>query len=198
MNEVIVASKNQGKINEFRQMLEPKGYLVKSLLDIDESIEIEETGKTFHENAIIKAKTISDFFHVIAISDDSGLEIDAFGGEPGVYSARYLGYDTSYDYKNQEILKRMEKETNRSCRYICAIAWVEPNQEPVVFEDTLEAEIAYEPKGQNGFGYDPIIYYPPLKQTVAEMTPEVKKEISHRGKALRKLEEWCNEHGKTL
>lgn len=193
MKKIVVATTNQGKLNEFRQMLEPVGYEVLSLEDLEEPIEIDETGTTFEENAIIKAQSVTDQYHIQAISDDSGLEIDAFGGEPGVHSARYLGHDTSYDYKNKIILERMEGITNRSCRYVCAIAWTAPNEEPKLFVDTVECEIAHEAKGENGFGYDPIIYYPPLKKTMAEMSKEEKNEISHRGKAIRKLEKFLDE-----
>ncbi len=190
---IVVASTNQGKIREFRSMLEPEGYIVKSLKDLEEMPEIEETGKTFSENAVIKAQTVTDRFGIEAISDDSGLEIDAFGKRPGVESARWLGHETSYDIKNRYILDHMEGVTDRGCRYVCAIAWTAPGQEPVVFEDTVECEIALEPRGTNGFGYDPVIYYPPFRKTMAEMSDEEKNSISHRGKALRRLEAWLNE-----
>lgn len=190
---IVIASTNTGKIREFKEMLEPEGYEVLSLEDFDSNFEIEETGTTFEENAIIKAKSVSDHFGVDALADDSGLEIEAFGNEPGVYSARYLGHDTPYSYKNRVILERMEQETNRACRYVCAIAISQVGKEPVTFVDTVECEIAKEPKGENGFGYDPIIYYPPLHKTMAEMTKDEKNAISHRGKALRKLEAWLDE-----
>ena len=154
----------------------------------------EETGSTFHDNAILKAQAIVDTFQIPAIADDSGIEIDAFDKKPGVYSARFLGHDTPYDYKNKIILERMENVTNRTCRYVCAIAWCEPDKEPIVFEDTVECEIAKEAKGSNGFGYDPIVYYPPFNKTMAEMTDEEKNSISHRGKAIRKFEKWLNEN----
>ena len=190
---IVVASTNQGTIREFRSMLEPEGYIVKSLADMEEMPEIIENGTTFSENAVIKAQSVTDYFGIEAISDDSGLEIDAFGREPGVHSARWLGHDTPYSYKNQVILDRMKGETNRTCRYVCAIAWTAPGKQPVVFEDTVECEIAYEPKGENGFGYDPVIWYPPFGKTMAEMSDEEKNSISHRGKAIRKLEAWLNE-----
>ncbi len=190
---IVVASTNQGKIREFRSMLEPEGYIVKSLADMEGMPEIIENGTTFSENAVIKAQSVTDYFGIEAISDDSGLEIDAFGREPGVHSARWLGHDTPYSYKNQVILDRMKGETNRTCRYVCAIAWTAPGKQPVVFEDTVECEIAYEPKGENGFGYDPVIWYPPFGKTMAEMSDEEKNSISHRGKAIRKLEAWLNE-----
>ena len=196
MKEIVVASTNKGKIREFKEMLEPMGYTVKSLADFPDMPEIEENGTTFEENAVIKAQSVTDRYGIEAISDDSGLSIDAFGGEPGIHSARYLGHDTSYDYKNRVILERMEKETNRNCHYTCAIAVTRPNEEPVVFCDIVDCEIAKEPKGENGFGYDPIVYYAPLQKTMAEMTKDEKNAISHRGKAIRRFEAWMDERNK--
>ena len=196
MKEIVVASTNKGKIREFKEMLEPMGYTVKSLADFPDMPEIEENGTTFEENAVIKAQSVTDRYGIEAISDDSGLSIDAFGGEPGIHSARYLGHDTSYDYKNRVILVRMEKESNRNCHYTCAIAVTRPNEEPVVFCDIVECEIAKEPKGENGFGYDPIVYYAPLQKTMAEMTKDEKNAISHRGKAIRRFEAWMDERNK--
>ena len=195
---VVVASTNQGKIDEFRQMLEPEGYTVKSLKDLPHPIDIDETGKTFEENAVLKAMSVTRVFGIPAIADDSGLEIDAFGKAPGVYSARYLGHDTPYETKNRIILERMQGVTERTCRYVCAIAWTRPGEEPAVFADTVECVIAQEPAGQNGFGYDPIVYYEPLHKTMAELLPEEKNAISHRGKALRKLEAWLHETGRNM
>ncbi len=196
MKEIVVASTNKGKIREFKEMLEPMGYTVKSLADFPDMPVIEENGTTFEENAVIKAQSVTDRYGIEAISDDSGLSIDAFGGEPGIHSARYLGHDTSYDYKNRVILERMEKESNRNCHYTCAIAVTRPNEEPVVFCDIVECEIAKEPKGENGFGYDPIVYYAPLQKTMAEMTKDEKNAISHRGKAIRRFEAWMDERNK--
>lgn len=196
MKEIVVASTNKGKIREFKEMLEPMGYTVKSLADFPDMPEIEENGTTFEENAVIKAQSVTDRYGIEAISDDSGLSIDAFGGEPGIHSARYLGHDTSYDYKNRVILERMEKESNRNCHYTCAIAVTRPNEEPVVFCDIVECKIAKEPKGENGFGYDPIVYYAPLQKTMAEMTKDEKNAISHRGKAIRRFEAWMDERNK--
>lgn len=191
---IVIASTNQNKINEFRQMLEPEGYTVKTLDDYPDMPETEENGTTFHENAILKAQAFTDRYGIEAIADDSGLEIDAFDRQPGVYSARFLGHDTPYSYKNQIILERLKGRTDRTCRYVCAIALTRPNEQPVVFEDTAEGTIAEKPAGDNGFGYDPIVYYPPLKKTMAEMGNDEKNSISHRGKALRKLEKWLNEN----
>lgn len=189
---IVVASGNQGKIKEFKEMLEPEGYTVKSLSDFPDMPEVEETGTTFHDNAIIKAQAVTDRYGITAISDDSGLEIDALDKKPGVMSGRWLGHDTSYDVKNQKVLDLLKDKKNRTCRYVCAIAITRVNEEPVVFEDTVECEVALEAKGSNGFGYDPIIYYAPSGKTMAEMSKEEKNSISHRGKAVRKLEAWLD------
>ncbi len=190
---IVVASGNAGKIKEFKEMLEPKGYIVKSLADFPDMKEVEENGTTFHDNAIIKAQAVTDQYGIMAISDDSGLEIDALDKKPGVMSARWLGHDTSYVIKNQKVLELMQDKENRTCRYVCAIAITRKDEQPIVFEDTVECEIAYSPKGENGFGYDPIIYYPPLKKTMAEMSKDEKNSISHSGKAVVKLEAWLND-----
>lgn len=194
MKTIVVASGNQGKIKEFKELLEPLGYAVKSLKDFPDMPDIEETGTSFEENAVIKAMAVTKRYGIDAISDDSGLSIDAFGGEPGIYSARYLGHDTPYTYKNQVILERMKNEINRNCHYTCAIAFTRVDREPVVFCEIVECEIAKEAKGSNGFGYDPIVYYPPLDKTMAEMSEDEKNQISHRGKAVRKLEAWLREN----
>ena len=190
---IVVDSGNAGKIKEFKEMLEPKGYTVKSLVDFPDMKEVDENGTTFHDNAIIKAQAVTDQYGIMAISDDSGLEIDALDKKPGVMSARWLGHETSYTIKNQKVLELMKYQTNRSCRYVCAIAITRKDEEPIVFEDTVECEIAIDAKGENGFGYDPIIYYPPLHKTMAEMSKDEKNSISHRGKAVLKLEAWLNE-----
>lgn len=190
---IVIASGNEGKIREFRQMLEPEGFEVKTLKDFPDFEEPEETGRTFHDNAIIKAKAVTDRYGIMAVSDDSGLEIDALDKKPGVYSARWLGHDTPYDIKNQKVLELMKGHKDRTCRYVCAIAVTCPQKDPVVFEDSVECEIAMTPAGNNGFGYDPIIYYPPFHKTMAQMSKEEKNSISHRGKAIRKLEAWLNE-----
>ena len=187
---IVVASTNQGKIREFKEMLEPKGYEVKCLADYPDMPETEETGTTFEENAVIKAQAVTDRYHIMAVADDSGLEIDALNKEPGIHSARWMGHTTSYDIKNQKVLELLKDREDRTCRYVCAIAVTRPEKEPVVFCETCECEIAQEPKGNNGFGFDPIVYYPPLHKVMAEMTQEEKNAISHRGKAVRKLEDW--------
>ena len=187
---IVVASTNAGKIREFKEMLEPEGYTVKSLADFEDMPEIEENGTTFRENAVIKANAVTQRYGIMAISDDSGLEIDAFDKKPGVHSARWLGHDTPYESKNQTILEMMKDVKDRTCRYVCAIAITRKGYEPVVFEDSVECVIATKPEGENGFGYDPIIYYEPYQKTMAQMSKDEKNGISHRGKAVRKLEAW--------
>ena len=194
MKKIVIASQNKGKIREFKEMLEPKGYEVLSLLDMPLDFDIEETGTTFEENAIIKAKTVSDYYQIDAIADDSGIEIEAFDNGPGIYSSRWLGEDTPYSEKNQIVLDKLKDEENRKCRYVCCIAVVELNKEPIIFKGTVDCTIAYEPKGENGFGYDPIVYYEEFHKTMAEMSDEEKNSISHRGKAVRQLEEWLDEN----
>jgi XTP/dITP diphosphohydrolase len=190
---IVVASTNAGKIREFREMLEPKGYEVRCLADYPDMPETEENGETFEENAVIKAQAVTDRYGIMAIADDSGLEIDALDKQPGVHSARWLGHDTPYDIKNQKVLALMKDKKDRTCRYVCAIAVTRPGQKAVVFADSVEGQIAYEPKGNNGFGYDPIITYVPYGRTMAELDNDEKNAISHRGKAVRKLEKWLND-----
>lgn len=187
MKEIIVASTNEGKIKEIRKMLSDIGIEVKSIKDVfDEDIEIEENGKTFQENALIKAQTICDMTHMPTLADDSGLEVNAMNGEPGIYSARFMGHDTSYDIKNQYIIDAV-KGKDRGARYVCAIALCIPDEEPILIEEYFNGEINDCIEGENGFGYDPIFYVPELKKTSAQLTLEEKNKYSHRGKALRKL-----------
>ncbi|MCD7840079.1 MAG: XTP/dITP diphosphatase [Erysipelotrichaceae bacterium] len=186
MKEIIVASSNEGKIKEIRSMLSDIGIEVKSLKDIGQDIEIEETGKTFKENALIKAQTVCDIIHKPVLADDSGLEVKALDGAPGIYSARFLGHDTSYDIKNQYIIDAV-KDKDRTARFVCAMALCIPNEEPIIIEEYFNGEINDCIEGENGFGYDPIFYVPELKLTSAQISPEKKNQISHRGKALRKL-----------
>ena len=186
MKEIMIATSNAHKVEEFREMLEPLGFQVRSLLDLNEQIEIEETGTTFAENAMIKAETVHARLGIPVISDDSGLEVDAMDKAPGVYSARFLGYDTAYEVKNQFIMDQVKGKT-RSARYVCAIAYVEKDGTAHVFTGVVEGEIADRARGDKGFGYDPIFYYPPYAATLAEVSEEQKNAISHRGRALAQL-----------
>lgn len=186
MKEIMIATSNAHKVEEFREMLEPLGFQVRSLLDLNEQIEIEETGTTFAENAMIKAESVHARLGIPVISDDSGLEVDAMDKAPGVYSARFLGYDTAYEVKNQFIMDQVKGKT-RSARYVCAIAYVEKDGTAHVFTGVVEGEIADHARGDKGFGYDPIFYYPPYAATLAEVSEEQKNAISHRGRALAQL-----------
>lgn len=192
---IVVASGNAGKIREFKEMLEPKGYEVKCLADYPDMPETEETGTTFEENAVIKAQAVTDRYGIEAISDDSGIEIDAFDRKPGIQSARWLGHDTPYTEKNRIVLERMQGRTDRTCRYVCAIALTRPGKKAEVFSGTVECVIADHPAGENGFGYDPIVFYEPFNKTMAEMTKDEKNSISHRGKAVAQLEAWFEHEG---
>ncbi len=187
MKEIIVASTNQGKIREIRAMLKDIGIEVKSLSDVfNEDIDIEENGQTFKENALIKAQTICDIIHKPTLADDSGLEVDAMNGEPGIYSARFLGHDTSYDIKNQYIIDAV-KGKERGARFVCAMALCIPHEDPILIEEYFDGEIYDHIEGENGFGYDPIFYVPELQKTSAQLTLEEKNQYSHRAKALKKL-----------
>ena len=172
-------------------ILEDLGIPVVSLKEAGIQADIVEDGTTFEENALIKAREISRLTGEAAMADDSGLEIDYLNGEPGVYSARYLGEDTSYDIKNQIILDRLSQvpDEQRTARFVCAIACVLPDGTVLTAKDAMEGRIGYEIAGKNGFGYDPIFYLPEFGCTSAEISPEQKNEISHRGKALRQIKE---------
>ena len=192
--KILIVTSNKNKVKEFKEMLEPLGYEVISLLDQDPIPQIPETGKTFAENATQKAEYGRDHFHCWTVADDSGLCIEALDNQPGINSARYLGHDTSYDYKNKVILERLKEVTNRKAAFHCAIALAIPGQPTKVFEGIFEGEIAKEKAGDNGFGYDPIFYVPSLNKTSAQLSSDQKNEISHRGKATRMLLAYLKDH----
>ena len=187
--KLILATNNQHKLTEFRRVLDPLGVTVISQNEAGISIDVEETGKTFEENAKLKADAIYQLTGVPTVADDSGLEVDYLNKEPGVYSARYMGHDTSYDIKNQAIIDRLAgvEDKDRTARFVCAMAAVFPDGRHFTTRGTMEGIIAHEIKGANGFGYDPIVYLPQYGKTSAELTPEEKNKISHRGEALEKL-----------
>ena len=192
MNRIIIASGNQHKIEEFRTLFTPLGIQVISMQECGQFEEPQETGTTFAANAVIKAEALCAQLGCAVISDDSGLEIDALNKEPGVYSARYLGHDTSYEIKNQKLIERVADQADRTCRFVCAIALARPDKPTEVFEGTVEGTVAFAPSGDKGFGYDPIFFYPPLGKTLAEASEEEKNEVSHRGKAMRLLMEYLH------
>lgn len=186
---IILASNNKDKIKEVKEILQ--GYEIVSLKEAGIDIDVDENGTTFEENAIIKAKAVMELTHEVTMADDSGLEIDYLNKEPGVYSARYMGHDTSYDIKNAELLRRLEgvEGNDRSGRFVCAIALCFPDGRTIVKKGTMEGLIAKEIKGDNGFGYDPIVYLPEYGKTSAELSPEEKNKISHRGNALAQIKD---------
>ena len=188
---IIFATKNQGKMKEIREILSEESYIVQSMEEAGIDIDVVEDGDTFEANALKKAIEISQVSQSIVLADDSGLEIDFFDQAPGVYSARYLGKDTPYLEKNAIILDRMKEvpQNKRTARFVCAIAVAFPDGKTHVVRATIEGTIAYEIKGNNGFGYDPIFYVPEYKMTTSEMSAELKNKLSHRGKALRKMKE---------
>lgn len=187
--KIVFATGNEGKMREVRLILQDLGFLVLSMKEAGVSLDIEENGTTFAENAMIKARAVWEKTGGIVLADDSGLVVDYLGGEPGVYSARYLGEDTSYEIKNQAIIDRLAdvKEEERTARFVSAIAAVLPDGSELVTEGTVEGLIAHEPAGNGGFGYDPIFYLPEYGVTSAEIPIEKKNEISHRGKALEAM-----------
>ena len=193
MKEIIIASTNLHKIQEYKYILEPLGYKIYSLIDIDPNIDIIEDGNTFEENALIKANYLSKLLNKTVISDDSGLEVESLNNEPGIYSARYMGKDTSYDIKNNNIIERVNEFNNRKCRYVCSIAISNNKQESKVFTGYMNGTIAYIPKGTNGFGFDPIFYIEELDKTVAELTDLEKNNISHRANASKLLLDYLND-----
>ena len=186
---IIFATGNQGKMREIRQILEGMDVEILSMKEAGIETDIVEDGADFTENAVIKAKAVAAMTDHIVLADDSGLEIDYLNKEPGIYSARYLGEDTSYDIKNADLLRRMEgvEEKLRTARFVCAIAAIMPDGEVLTTLGTIEGHIGYEPKGENGFGYDPIFYLPEYGCTSAELTEEEKNAISHRGRALQAM-----------
>ncbi|MCY7949906.1 XTP/dITP diphosphatase [Bacillus inaquosorum] len=189
MKEAIIATHNPGKVKEFKEILEPKGYDVKSLAEIGFTEEIEETGHTFEENAILKAEAVARAVNKMVIADDSGLSIDNLGGRPGVYSARYAGEQKDDQANIDKVLselKGIEKE-QRTARFRCALAVSIPGEETKTVEGHVEGYIAEESRGEYGFGYDPIFIVKDKDKTMAELTSDEKNKISHRADALKKL-----------
>ena len=195
MDKIIFATGNEGKMKEVRMILEDLGLPVLSLKDAGITADVEENGTTFEENAQIKAKAIMEMTGALVLADDSGLEVDALDKEPGIYSARYMGHDTSYHIKNQNIIDRLEGKVGeeRRARFVCAIAAAFPDGRVLITRGTMEGQIGYEEKGENGFGYDPIFYLPEYQCYSAELSLEEKNKLSHRGKALRLMKERLHE-----
>lgn len=197
-NKIIFATGNEGKMREIREILKDLGMEILSMKQAGVSMDIAEDGKTFGENAEIKAMAVWKKTGGIVLADDSGLVVDCLNGEPGIYSARYMGEDTSYEIKNQNIIERAAKARGgeRSARFLCNIAAVLPDGEVLHTEAAMEGLIAEKPAGNGGFGYDPILYIPEYGKTGGELTMEEKNKISHRGKALKAMKERLQERFK--
>lgn len=193
MRKIIFATGNKNKMIEIREILKDLDAEILSMKEAGISIDIEENGATFEENSQIKAEAVAkECPDAIVLADDSGLEIDYLNKEPGVYSARYMGEDTSYDIKNQALIDRLEgvPKEKRTARFVCAICAVVPGcEEPFTVRGTIEGYIGWEPAGENGFGYDPIFYVPDLDCSTAQLSMEEKNARSHRGNALRAIRE---------
>lgn len=191
MQKIIFARGNKDKMREIRMIMEGLPYEILSMKEAGINPEIVEDGKTFAENALIKAREVAKYCDGIVLADDSGLEIDALNKEPGIYSARYMGEDTSYHIKNANLISRLEgvADEDRTARFGCAVAAVFPDGREEVKIATMEGRIGYEEKGENGFGYDPILFIPEFGCMSAELSPEQRNAISHRGKALRMMRE---------
>lgn len=192
---MIFATGNMGKMKEIKAILGDIGEEILSMKEAGIDMDIDEDGSTFEENAIIKAKAVMERTGKLALADDSGLEIDALNKEPGIYSARYMGEDTPYEIKNSNLIERMKgvKGKDRSARFVCVIAAAFPDGEIITTRGTIEGVIAEEPAGENGFGYDPIVYVPEYGMTTGQMDPDAKNAISHRGKALTAMKKILEE-----
>ncbi|MCG8316438.1 MAG: XTP/dITP diphosphatase [Pseudomonadales bacterium] len=190
MTELVVATGNPGKLKEIDQLLKPLGFVVKGQKEFS-VVEAEETGLTFVENAIIKARNTAQQTGRAALADDSGLEVDALQGEPGIYSARYAGVSASDHDNNEKLLAALEStpEAQRKARFQCVMVFLRHPKDPtpIICQGTWEGQIGFNPKGNNGFGYDPLFFVPEQNCMSAELPPEIKNQLSHRGKALQQM-----------
>lgn len=187
MTQIIIASNNQGKIKDFQVQLTPLGFDVKGLADLNINFEVEETGKTFEENAILKAVETAKFLNLPVIADDSGLVVPALNGQPGVYSARFAGEPKSDERNNQKLLELMTNQSQRYAYFECVLALAMPNGKVQIFTGRCEGEIAEQLIGDEGFGYDPLFYLPQLSKTMAQLKSQEKAQLSHRGQAMKQL-----------
>ncbi len=189
MTRIIFATGNAHKMEEIREILRDLPCELLSMKEAGIECDIVEDGQTFAENAMIKAKAVCEASGCVTLADDSGLCVDYLDGAPGIYSARWMGEETSYHVKNNELIRLLEgvPDEKRSARFVCAIACAFPDGRAFTAEAPYEGRIGYEEKGENGFGYDPVFYVPEKGRYSAELSPEEKNEISHRGKALRNM-----------
>ncbi|MBQ7535713.1 MAG: RdgB/HAM1 family non-canonical purine NTP pyrophosphatase [Stomatobaculum sp.] len=195
-HKIVIATGNQDKMREIREIFADLDAEILSMKEAGAEADPEETGTTFAENAMIKAEAVHALLpDAIVMADDSGLEVDHLHGEPGIYSARWLGRETSYDEKNAELIRRLEgvEGAERAARFRAAIACILPDGRHVLTEAAMEGQVAHAPAGKNGFGYDPVLYLPEYGKCSAELTEEQKNAISHRGKALRMMREKLKE-----
>ncbi|HCA7063562.1 TPA: XTP/dITP diphosphatase [Staphylococcus pseudintermedius] len=185
MADIVIASSNQGKINDFKVIFSEDNVI--GINEMIEDFDVEETGTTFEENARLKSEAAAKLLNATVIADDSGLEVAALNGEPGVYSARYAGVQKSDEANIEKVLKGLENEDNRAARFVCVISMTTATGETTTFKGTVEGEITLSQIGENGFGYDPIFLIPERQKTMAQLTAEEKSEISHRRKAIDQL-----------
>lgn len=193
MRKLIIATRNQGKMRDFKALFDTYNIPVISLADLKEPVkDIEESGETFEENAALKAEAVCRQFNIPVIADDSGIEIDALSGAPGIYSARYAGPEKDDQANTEKVLREMKNipEDKRTARFVCVLAIAQPGKKTIFKRGECEGSIAYKSRGNNGFGYDPIFYPLGYTKTMGELTLDEKNSISHRKKALDKIEEW--------
>ena len=199
LKKIVFATGNKGKVKEIQMILADLGVEVTTMKDEGIYVDVEENGVTYEENAMIKAREVAKYTDAIVMADDSGLEIDYLNKEPGIYSARYMGEDTSYRIKNSNLINRLTDvpDEQRTARFVCAIAAVLPDGKELTTRGIIEGRIGYEEKGENGFGYDPIFYVPKFGKTTAELTEEEKNQVSHRGNALKLMKEELEKYANT-
>lgn len=192
---IIIATSNEGKAREFKELFTSYGYEIKTLLDFPEIGDVPETGNTFAENAFQKASAISKELNTIVLADDSGLEVDVLNGKPGIYSARFAGEHGNDEKNNKKLLAALEglPLEERTANFHCSLVMVGPDKEPLHVEGEVDGQILEEERGRHGFGYDPLFYLPELDQTMAELPSEQKNKISHRARAIEKLKEHLDE-----
>jgi XTP/dITP diphosphohydrolase len=191
LKKIVFATGNKGKVKEIQMILADLGVEVTTMKEEGIFVDVDENGTTYEENAMIKAREVAKHTDAIVMADDSGLEIDHLNKEPGIYSARYMGEDTSYRIKNANLIERLNgvADEERTARFVCAIAAVLPDGRELTSRGVIEGRIGYEEKGENGFGYDPIFYVPEFGKTTAQLTEEEKNKVSHRGRALEIMKE---------
>lgn len=188
MEDIVIASTNKGKINDFKVIF--PDFNVIGIAEIIEDFDVEETGDTFEANAKLKSEAAAKALNKRVIADDSGLEVFALDGEPGIYSARYAGTDKDDDANIDKLLTQLGDETDRSAQFVCVISMSTPGEETVQFKGTVQGEITLSKIGEHGFGYDPIFYLDDKNKTMAQLSAEEKSEVSHRGKAIEKLRQY--------